>query len=178
MKTLILAKTITVFMMFCMIYPVFAQNVTNIPEGYVKRENLNGPRVGMIFLGPGKDAERLDDYKIAPIMTFFGWNQETKYFELPNGTSGIIQGVVGIAGLEQSTFLPTGSLMVGLREKNGWEFGFGPNLSISGAAFVIGVGKTTSIGGINFPFNFAVVPSRGGVRYSLTFGFNAAYEKG
>ncbi|NOZ47676.1 MAG: hypothetical protein GXO79_12980 [Chlorobi bacterium] len=135
--------------------------------------HLEGPRVGFTFIS-GKLADNLKkDYDINPVITQFGWQFETRFFSLENGTSGLVEGVVLIGGMEQSKLLPSGSLLVGLRNSQGIEFGFGPNLSLSGIAYVFAFGYTASSKYINFPINFAIVPSKDGVRFSILAGFNA-----
>lgn len=135
---------------------------------------LSGPRLGVTILS-GETADYLyDKFDAQPIITQFGWQFETRFFTLENGTSGLIEGVVLLGGLEQGLFLPSGTGIIGVRSSNGFEFGVGPNVSLSGFAIAIAIGFNISLGEINFPINFAVVPSPKGVRYSLLFGFNAA----
>jgi hypothetical protein len=135
---------------------------------------LSGPRVGFSHIGPGASADSLKSrLGMSPTFTQFGWQFERSYFDLPNGTAGLVEFVGLIGGLEQNKFLPSASLLVGVRNYKGYEFGFGPNLSLTGAAFVLAVGYTVKSGGLNLPINFAIVPSEKGVRYTLLFGFTA-----
>lgn len=136
--------------------------------------NLDGPRVGVTYIGPGKLADGLQDkFDVNPFISQFGWQFESRYFTLPSGTSGLVEGIILVGGLEQGVFLPSGSLLVGIRNSKGFELGFGPNLSLSGAAFVFAAGVTFRSDYINFPVNFAIVPSAGGIRLSILAGFNA-----
>lgn len=136
--------------------------------------NLNGPRFGITYLTPGELADKLEqNYDAPPYFSQFGWQFETEFFTLPSGTSGLVEGVLLIGAIEQNLVLPSGTFIVGIRGKNGAEFGFGPNLSLSGIAFAFAVGFSKSIGEVNFPVNLAVVPSEKGVRFSLLIGFNA-----
>lgn len=135
---------------------------------------LDGPRVGMTYIAPGEVADDLNKHFGAdPYVTQFGWQFETRFFTLPNGTCGLVEFVPLIGGLEQGLFLPNGSMLIGLRNAKGFEFGFGPNVSLAGAAFVLAIGHTFTANYVNFPVNFAVVPSTKGVRFSILFGFNA-----
>ncbi len=135
---------------------------------------LSGPRVGFTYIGAGSTADSLKSiFKANPFITQFGWQFEKQYFALDNGTAGLVEFVGLIGGLEQGLFLPSANMLVGVRSSSGAEFAFGPNISISGAAFVLAVGHTYKSGSLNFPVNFAVVPSSKGVRFSLLFGFNA-----
>ncbi len=136
--------------------------------------NLDGPRVGFTYIAPGKTADRLmENFDVKPFITQFGWQFETRYFSLPNGTAGLVEGVILIGGLEQGVFLPSANLLVGIRNSRGVEFGFGPNLSLAGASFVLAAGFTFHSDYVNFPVNFALVPSADGMRFSLLTGFNA-----
>ncbi len=135
---------------------------------------LSGPRVGFTYIAPGTLADRLaDDWDAHPFITQFGWQFETKYFALDNGTAGLIEAIVLVGGLEQELFLPSASLLIGVRNAKGFEFGFGPNIAISGPSFVFAVGSTIQSGYLNFPINFALAPSRDGARFSLLFGFTS-----
>ena len=136
--------------------------------------NLAGPRVGFTYIGPGKTADFLtNDLKMTTFFTQFGWQFEQQYFALESGVSGLVEFVGLIGGLEQGKFLPSASGLIGIRNARGTEFAFGPNLSLSGAAFVFAFGHTFQTGDLNFPVNFAIVPSSNGIRISLLSGFNA-----
>ncbi len=136
--------------------------------------NLDGPRVGLTYIAPGKLAEKLKkDYDVNPFITQFGWQFETRYFSLPNGTAGLVEGVLLVGGLEQGKFLPSANLLIGIRNKRGIEFGFGPNVSLAGASFVLAAGATFQSNYVNFPINIAIVPASDGIRISLLTGFNA-----
>lgn len=137
---------------------------------------LEGPRIGFTYISAkegSKLEERLEENDINPLITQFGWQFETRFFTLENGTSGLVEGVILFGGMEQSKLLPSGSFLVGLRNGTGLEVGFGPNLSLTGVAYVFAVGYTASSRYINFPINLAIVPSKDGIRYSLLVGFNA-----
>lgn len=134
---------------------------------------LVGPRLGATYITPGETADQLAEYDISPFITQFGWQFETRFFTLPSGVAGLIEGVILIGGIEQNSFLPSGTFLIGVRNAKGLEFGLGPNLSLSGTAFALAVGVTFKSNNINFPVNIAVVPSDKGIRLSLLFGFNA-----
>lgn len=135
---------------------------------------LSGPRVGFTYIAPGALADRLKkELNVDPFVTQFGWQFETQYFSLPDGTAGLVEGVLLVGGLEQEVILPSASLLVGIRSSKGLEFGFGPNISLSGPSFVFAVGGTLRSGYLNFPINLVLAPSRDGFRWTLLFGFNA-----
>lgn len=145
-----------------------------VPQKIITPLELSGPRVGFTLIGSGETADNLrDNFNASPFITQFGWQFEKQYFALENGTAGLVEFVGLIAGLEQGLFLPSANMLVGVRSSTGAEFAFGPNISVSGAAFALAVGHTFRSGSLNFPVNFAVVPSSKGVRFSLLFGFNA-----
>lgn len=144
------------------------------PQKIITPLELSGPRVGFTLIGSGETADNLrDNFNASPFITQFGWQFEKQYFALENGTAGLVEFVGLIGGLEQGLFLPSANMLVGVRSSSGAEFAFGPNISVSGAAFALAVGHTYRSGSLNFPVNFAVVPSSKGVRFSLLFGFNA-----
>jgi hypothetical protein len=170
-------QIISTIILFCgLIFTLPVQAQMEIAE--IQTINLNGPRLGMTYIGPGEFADRLDnDFGVSPFITQFGWQLETRFFTLPNGVGGVIEAIGLIGGLEQNVFLPSASVLIGLRGARGFEFGVGPNLSLAGAALVIAGGITLQTNNINFPINFAVVPSNKGVRISILFGFNARSSK-
>jgi hypothetical protein len=136
--------------------------------------NLQGPRVGVTYISEGELADQLkDEFNVNPFITQFGWQFEKRFFTLDSGVSGLVEGVLLAGGIEQGKILPSGTFLIGVRSANGFEFGFGPNLSLAGVAFAISAGITLSTDQVNFPLNFAVVPSPEGVRLSFLMGFNA-----
>ena len=77
-----------------------------------------------------------------------------------------------LGGLEQSVALPSFTWMVGVRTKDGAEFGIGPNFTPAGSALALAAGVTFRAGVMNVPVNVAVVPSKAGTRVSLLTGFS------
>lgn len=139
----------------------------------IRPTNLSGPRLGATYISPGRAADKLkDEFNAQPVLSLFGWQFETQFFTLPTGTTGVIEFIPLIGGLEQGLFLPTASMLVGLRGPSGLEIGMGPNLSLTGAAMVFAAGVNIRRAEINFPINFAVVASPSGARYSVVLGFN------
>ena len=134
--------------------------------------NLQGPRVGVTAL-LGHVADKVQrDAKAGPLLVQFGWQQEQRMWRSPSGTELLWEGVVLIGGVEQNTFLPSLSMMMGIRSKDGMEVGFGPNLSLEGVAYAFAVGATHRVGELNVPLNVAIVPNKDGVRLSFLTGFN------
>lgn len=141
--------------------------------------SLSGPRVGITYLSPGIEAkaEELVAQGIAPVVTQFGWQWETRFFSIEDGPTGVSEWVLLAGGLEQGLFLPSLTWLVGLRSSKGAEFGVGPNLTPAGAALALAGGVTVRNGPINFPLNVAVVPSSDGVRVSFLAGFNMRRDR-
>ena len=162
---------------------------------------LNGPRFGFTYISPGLIAGQIrgaqdpnNTNTNGTTITQFGWQFEWRYFTLPSGVCGLVEFVPLIGGLDQGLFLPSCNLLVGVRSRDGLEFGFGPNLSIAGVGFVFAAGTNIKIDQVNFPINIAFVPSYKksvttydnnppyathtvtedlGARISLIIGFNA-----
>jgi len=143
------------------------------PREVTPSVNLEGPRLGVTYILEGELTRGLkEDFDVNPFITQFGWQFERQYFSLNSGVAGLVEGVVLVGGLEQNVFLPSASLLVGIRGAKGFEFGFGPNLSLAGAGMVFAVGMNVQAGELNFPVNFAFVPSPKGARFTLLCGFN------
>ena len=151
--------------------------------GY-KRMRYNGPRAGITFFGEGTAKDRLTDKDYAPMIIQFGWQFETRLFTLDNGTAGLVEWVLLVGGIEKGLFLPSATMIVGVRGGKGFEFGLGPNLSISGIGMAFAVGGSFQSGRMVFPINLAIVPSVNnrlnddeerlptGLRVSLLVGFS------
>lgn len=138
----------------------------------VQHIKLSGPRFGVTYLGGGiVDTLAANGIDVAPVITQFGWQFERLIFAGENGLSAVTEWIVLVGGLEQSTFLPSVSWLVGLRGPRGAEFGVGPNISAAGSALAIAGGVTTRAGAFNLPVNIAVVPSKVGTRVSVLVGF-------
>lgn len=148
-----------------------AQPESRVPPP-VRQLNLSGPRFGVTYLGGGiVDSLAANGIDVSPVITQFGWQFERMLFAGESGLSAVTEWVVLVGGLEQSTFLPSVSWLVGLRGASGAEFGVGPNVSAAGTALAIAGGVTSRAGAFNLPINIAVVPSKIGTRVSLLVGF-------
>jgi hypothetical protein len=149
------------------------------------RIRYNGPRVGVTVFGNGSIKDDLESREYQGVVSQFGWQLETRLFTAPNETSGLVEWVFLVGGVEQGLFLPSASMLFGIRGKKGYEFGIGPNLSVGGVGMVFAVGGSIKSGKIVYPINLAVVPSvknaffsnngdrvPTGIRVSLLVGFN------
>ena len=135
---------------------------------------LSGPRFGLTLLSSGivDVVETELGESVAPVLTQFGWQWETRFFSIEGGPTGVSEWVLLVGGLEQSLFLPSLTWLVGIRSGRGAEVGVGPNVTPAGAALALAGGVTLQNGPIFFPLNVAVVPSKNGVRVSFLAGFN------
>lgn len=135
--------------------------------------SLSGPRFGFTVLSEGiVKTLKTEGVKVGPAVTQFGWQFEKQFYSGPNGPTAVTEAVLLFGGLEQGVALPSVSWLVGVRTKNGSEFGVGPNITPVGVALAVSGGMTFRAGVLNVPVNVAVVPSRSGVRVSVLSGFN------
>jgi hypothetical protein len=106
-----------------------------ITSNNIGKINNSGPRIGGAAL-----VGSLEEFAtrptsqggldIAPFVSMIGYQFEGQYVGTEN-FSALVEGIVNVSGLEQGRFLPSFTLMNGFRfGKNGWEFAFGPRLSI------------------------------------------------
>ena len=117
-------------------------------EPPVLQYQLDGPRVGLTFMPDG-----------AP-RTQFGWHAENQAAAGSRGPWFIVERIFLIGGVEKSEFIPTGTLVIGVRTPNGFECGLGPSFSIGpygfSTAIVVAAGQTLRYGGIRVPINLAL----------------------
>lgn len=151
---------------------------------------LSGPRTGLTILSPGA-IERLNDafdtcYSSSsctddprvdpsfPVVSQFGWQFERRMFQANSGLTGVTEWVLLVGGAERGLLLPSATFLAGVRTPSGVEFGVGPNVSLSGAAYALTVGMNNEIGEVNLPINLAAVLGQDGPRLSVLVGFNVS----
>ena len=157
------------FLILALASPGLSQTVPPV----ARTVSLSGPRFGVTSLSQGViDKLKENSIDIRPVMTQFGWQFEHQFYGRDSGLAAVNEWVVLLGGLEQGQALPSVSWMVGLRTREGAEFGIGPNVTPAGVALAFGAGVTFRAGILNIPVNVAVVPSRFGVRMSMLTGFN------
>ena len=150
--------------------PALAQPLVPPP---VKTVKLSGPRFGVTSLSDtAVERLRQTGVELRPLITQFGWQFEKQFYTKDSGFTAVNEWILLFGGLEQSVAIPSLSWMVGLRTREGAEFGFGPNLSPAGVALAVAGGMTFRAGALNVPVNVAVVPSKNGMRVSMLTGFN------
>lgn len=158
------------FLTIALSAPVAAQTS---PPPPVKAVNLSGPRIGITSLSQGivdRLAER--SIEVRPLITQFGWQFEKQFYTRDSGVTMVTEWVGLIGGLERSTALPSLSWLVGVRTRDGAEFGIGPNITPAGTALVFATGMTFRAGAVNVPVNVAVIPSKAGSRVTILSGFS------
>lgn len=149
-----------------------AQNVID-PPSFTKTVNLSGPRFGMTALSTGVvDELKKRDIEVGSNISQFGWQFEKQFYTRNSGVAAVNEWVFLLGGLDQGVVLPSLSWMVGLRTREGAEFGIGPNITPAGVALAVAGGVTFRAGNLNVPMNVAVVPSKAGTRISVLTGFN------
>jgi hypothetical protein len=150
--------------------PAFAQTV---PPSTPQTVNLSGPRFGLSLLADGvvdKLAER--DLIVRPHVSQFGWQFEKQFYTKDSGLTMVSEWVALVGGLDQSVAIPSVSWLVGVRTRDGAEFGVGPNITPAGTALVLATGMTFRTGSFNIPVNVAVVPSKSGSRVTILTGLS------
>jgi hypothetical protein len=128
--------------------------------------------MGVLYV-TGDAADTLkEDFDAGPLFTAWGWRFEYCYDIADADITGLVEIIPLVMGLERGLFLPSGTMLVGLRTANDWEFTAGPDLSSSGVGLAFAFGKTHRVGALNVPISFAIVSNDEGLRYSITIGGN------
>jgi hypothetical protein len=165
----------TVLLLMCLAVPasvVSAQSVIQ-PPPFAKAVNLSGPRFGLTALSTGVVEElQKRSIDVGSNISQFGWQFERQFYTRESGVAAVNEWVVLLGGLDQGVVLPSVSWLVGLRTREGAEFGIGPNVTPAGVALAVAGGVTFRAGNLNVPMNVAVVPSKVGTRISVLTGFN------
>src|SRR5262245_19383575 len=105
------------------------------PPKFNKTVNLSGPRFGMTALGQGEvDELQKRSITVSPNISQFGWQFEKEFYSKGSGLAAVNEWVFLSGGLEQGVVLPSLSWLVGLRSRDGAEFGIGPNVTPVGVS--------------------------------------------
>ena len=142
-----------------------------------KTADLSGPRFGFTLLSDGV-MKKLEDRHISvgPQISQFGWQFEKQFYTKDSGVTMVTEWVGLLGGLDQSVALPSLSWMVGVRTRDGAEFGIGPNVTPAGTSLVLATGMTFRTGALNIPLNVAAIPSRSGTRVTILSGFSLRHR--
>jgi hypothetical protein len=142
------------------------------PPPPAKAVSLAGPRFGVTSLSDGIVAKlQQESIDVRPMISQFGWQFEKQFYSKDSGVAVVNEWVALAGGLDQSVVIPSLTWLVGVRTREGTEFGVGPNVTPAGVALAFAAGVTFRTGFINVPMNIAVVPSRIGTRVSFLTGF-------
>ena len=148
-----------------------AQSVIQPPAG-PRTVSLAGPRFGITALPPGVvEALQEQTIDVGSAISQFGWQFEKQFYVREGGVAAVTEWVTLLGGLDQGLAIPSVSWLVGLRTREGTEFGIGPNISPSGVGLAVAAGVTLRTGFMNVPLNVAIVPSKRGSRVSVLTGF-------
>ena len=164
-----------VLVLTCLAVTVVSASAQSViqPPPFTKTVNLSGPRFGMTALSTGVvDELKQRNIDVGANISQFGWQFEKQFYSRESGVAAVNEWVVLLGGLDQGVALPSISWLVGLRTREGAEFGIGPNVTPAGVALALAGGVTFRAGNLNVPMNVAVVPSRAGTRISVLTGFN------
>ena len=144
-----------------------AQRVT-----VIEQDDRSGPRFGIAYLVGGSVTLEKAGKTFSPLTSLFGWQFEHPFEAGFDLATPITEVVILVGGMEQGRMLPSLSWLLGLRQRNGVEFGVGPTITGAGLQLAFAGGVTRSYGRLNVPVNLAVAPGRRGASMSVTAGFN------
>ena len=137
-----------------------------------KTLSLAGPRFGFTMLTDDTINQlRKRDINVRSTISQFGWQFEHEFYSKQDGPTVLNEFVFLAGGLDQGVVIPSMNWLVGLRTKEGTEFGIGPNITPAGVALAVAAGMTFRAGVVNVPVTLAAVPSRYGTRVSILTGF-------
>ena len=143
------------FVLLGVVVPLEAQTVL-APPPLAKTVSLSGPRFGVTALSDGV-IELLQErsVEVGPMISQFGWQFEHEFYAKSSGVAALNEWVVLLGGLDQGVAIPSVSWLVGLRSREGTEFGIGPNVTPAGVALAFAAGMTIRTGVLNVPMNIA-----------------------
>ena len=178
-RSILVRASSTALVLLALSAPAIGQSLKpQLPNGpalppYAKTADLSGPRFGFTLLPDGViDSLAKRSIAVGPHISQFGWQLEKQFYTQDSGVTMVSEWVGLLGGLEQDVALPSLSWLVGLRTREGAEFGIGPNITPAGTALVLAAGVTFRTAAFNVPFNLAVVPAKSGTRISLLSGFS------
>ncbi len=152
----------------------FAQQIEEAKSKVqLTHKNLSGPRIGVTFIpGDNELYDKIREQNMGRLISQFGWHFEWRITPaVIAGPSFLVEFIPLISGVEYSKFVPSASLVFGIRLVSDYEFGLGPNLGTSGSSLVIAAGKNFNFGGVNIPINFAYVVNPKGDRLTFLVGY-------
>ncbi len=135
------------------------------PNERVIKYDLGGPRLGATFSPDGTASSQ------------FGWHFESQAAPGLNGPWFIVEKVFLVSGMENNRFVPSGTLIFGMRLPGSFEFGVGPSVTVGGyrgmnTGVVVAAGHSFRAGGIRIPVNIAFAGERNGEhRFTILTGW-------
>jgi hypothetical protein len=131
--------------------PTAATRAAPDREPPVLQYDLNGPRIGVTFNPLGTRSQ-------------FGWHFENQASPGTRGPWFLVERILLIGGVERGEFIPSGTLIFGVRTPSSSEVGVGPSLTIGPGgittAIVVAGGQTLHYGGVRVPINVALAISQ------------------
>jgi hypothetical protein len=148
----------------------------------LKEKNLGGPRMGITVIhGRGELSRRMKANNMDRLVSQFGWHFEYQVSPEENiGPSFVIQFVPLFGGVEYGKFIPSLTTAFGIRFPKGFEFGMGPNITVSenelkeaeiNSSLILALGVSLEYSGVSIPLNLAYSISPYGNRASFVFGY-------
>src|SRR5439155_1206594 len=92
-------------------------------EAPVIQYHLDGPRIGVTFMPDG-----------AP-RTQFGWHLENQAAPGTRGPWFLVERIFLVGGVERGEFIPSGTVVFGVRTPGSFEFGIGPSITLGPQGF-------------------------------------------
>ena len=105
------------------------------PTTQRSRLKNDGPRFGLAYVGGEMGdviqlSESKGGYDAFPLMSQFGYQLEKAYIS-SGDFEALVEGLFLATGIEQNLFIPSLTILNGFRStSSGWEFGFGPSISV------------------------------------------------
>jgi hypothetical protein len=149
-----------------------------IPIRSVRESDWSGPRIGFMFApGDAQVSRRLRDNGLGSVVSLFGWHFEHLVTPGRGGPRLVTEITPVFAGVEYGKVVPSVTLCVGVRSREGYEIGMGPSLrpgfdSEDGSvALVIAGGRSLDLGDVCIPFNVAISTNPKGTMVSALVGY-------
>jgi hypothetical protein len=143
----------------------------------LQRSGWSGPRMGLMMApGDGAISSRLKDHGLGSLVSQFGWQFERRVVPFGGGPQLVTEAIPLVGGVEYGKFVPSLTLVMGVRSAAGFEFGMGPSFTVVSATginsgLVIAAGKSFNYGAVCIPLNVAVSTNPRGTMVTLIAGY-------
>ena len=130
----------------------------------------------MMAPGDGAISSRLKDHGLGSLVSQFGWQFERRVVPFGGGPQLVTEAIPLVGGVEYGKFVPSLTLVMGVRSAAGFEFGMGPSFTVVSATginsgLVIAAGKSFNYGAVCIPLNVAVSTNPRGTMVTLIAGY-------